>query len=512
MEFRILGPLEVLADGKALDLGGTKQRALLAVLLLHANEVVSRDRLVDALWEEEPPETAQKALHVYVSQLRKILGWERVQTHAHGYMLGVSPEELDLEQFERAREQGRFDEALAVWRGPPLADLGDQHFAASEIARLDELRVLCLEQRIEQDLQAGRHSNLVGELESLVREHPLRERLRGQLMLALYRSGRQAEALAAYQSARQTLVGELGIEPGRELREVHQAVLMQDPALDLAPEAVEGIEEATSALAEGEVRAPRETRKTISAVHIVVSPAAASGERLDPEALRKASGRALAEIQAAVERHGGSVEVVTGEAVLSVFGLPAVHEDDALRAVRAAAELRDGLEALAAELSVNRWVLDFRIGIATGEIVTGGGAGPRVAGEPLAVSFQLAQSAELADVLIDEATRRLVRDAAAVEPVGGAWRLSRAGPADIGLVRRAPMVGRGREHRRLLDAFETSAGNRSCQLFTVMGLAGVGKSRLVFEFLSVSRVRRSSPVAAAFPTERGSRSGHCSRL
>lgn len=234
MDFRILGPLEVLSDGRALDLGGRKQRTLLALLLLEANKVVSRDRLIDGLWEEEPPKTAQKALQVYVSQLRKLLGNERVQTKAPGYLLHVDPDALDLSRFQRLHEEGRLQEALSLWRGPPLTDLAEQRFAQPEIARLAELRLVCLEARIEQDLAAGRSAELVGELEALVKQHPLREGLRAQLMLALYCSGRQAEALDAYQATRAAYVDELGIEPGRRLRELHQAMLRQDPGLDLA--------------------------------------------------------------------------------------------------------------------------------------------------------------------------------------------------------------------------------------------------------------------------------------
>jgi DNA-binding SARP family transcriptional activator len=237
MEFRILGPLEVLSEGHVLELGRQKQRALLAVLLLHANEVVSSDRLIEAIWEERPPETAAKAVQVYVSQLRKLIGKERLQTKAPGYLLRVEPDELDSERFRRLGEDGKLREALALWRGPPLAEFGYQRFAQVEIARLEELRLACLEERIEHDLADGRHAELVGELESLTAEHPLRERLRGQLMLAMYRSGRQAEALDAYQEARDALVEELGIEPSRELRERHQAILNQDPALDLTASA-----------------------------------------------------------------------------------------------------------------------------------------------------------------------------------------------------------------------------------------------------------------------------------
>jgi DNA-binding SARP family transcriptional activator len=232
LEFRILGPLEVFSDGTSFDLGGSKQRALLAVLLLHPNEVVSQDRLVDALWEDDPPESAQKALHVYLSGLRKLVGKDRLETRAPGYLLRVSEGELDLDRFMRLREEGRLQEALALWRGPPLADFAHRRFAQAEIAHLEEVRLTCVEERIERDLEAGRHADLVGELEALVRQYPLRERLRGQLMVALYRSGRQAEALDAYRDARRALVEELGIEPGRELRELQQSILNQDQMLD----------------------------------------------------------------------------------------------------------------------------------------------------------------------------------------------------------------------------------------------------------------------------------------
>ena len=232
MEFRILGPLEVVEEGRPVELGGQKQRALIAVLLLHANQVVSQDRLVEALWESDPPETAHKALQVHVSGLRKLLGKERLETRPPGYLLRVADDELDLGRFQRLREEGRFTEALALWRGPPLGDFAYDGFAQPEIARLEDQRLACLEERIDQDLDAGCHGALTGELEALVAQHPLRERLRGQLMLALYRSGRQAEALEAYQDVRGVLVEELGIEPWHELRDLHRRILTQDPVLD----------------------------------------------------------------------------------------------------------------------------------------------------------------------------------------------------------------------------------------------------------------------------------------
>jgi DNA-binding SARP family transcriptional activator len=243
MEFRILGPLEVFDGERALDVGRAKQRSLLAVLLLNANRVVSRDRLIDALWGDEPPETAAKAVQNYVSQLRRVLGRERVETKASGYLLQVDRDEFDAYRFEtllgQAKEtdpetaSAKFREALALWRGRPLEEFAYERFAQLEIGRLEESRLACLEERVDADLACGRHSELVGELEALVAEHPVRERLRGHLMLALYRSGRQAEALEAYQEARRVLVDQLGIEPGRSLRELEKAILRQDPSLDL---------------------------------------------------------------------------------------------------------------------------------------------------------------------------------------------------------------------------------------------------------------------------------------
>jgi len=231
VEFRVLGPLEVLDDGRSIPLPGRKARAVLALLLLEANRVVPLDRLVDGLWDEAPPETATKTLQVYVSQLRKALGAERIQTHARGYSVATGPDELDAARFERLTGEGRFDEALAVWRGPALADFREERFARDAAARLEELRLGAEEGRIEEELAAGRAAQVVADLERLVAEHPLRERLRGQLMLALYRSGRQAEALDVFRRTRAELVDALGVEPGPELQELHRAILAQSPEL-----------------------------------------------------------------------------------------------------------------------------------------------------------------------------------------------------------------------------------------------------------------------------------------
>ena len=245
MDFRVLGPLEAVADGRVVELKAAKPRALLAMLLLHANEPVSSDRLIEDLWAARPPATAANVLHTYVAQLRKTVGTEVIVTRPGGYELRVEPGALDLHRFERlvneAREAAppvaveRLREALALWRGPPLTEFAFEPWAQAEIGRLEERRRAVLQDRIDADLGLGHAAELVGELERLVAEHPLSERLRGQLMLALYRSGRQAEALEAFRVARASLVEVLGIEPGPELRRLERAILDQDPELEVAP-------------------------------------------------------------------------------------------------------------------------------------------------------------------------------------------------------------------------------------------------------------------------------------
>jgi DNA-binding SARP family transcriptional activator len=263
MYFRLLGPLEVSEGERSLALGGVKQRSLLAILLLHANELVTSDRLIDQLWGATPPRTAAKSVQVYVSRLRKLLGDGRLTTRPPGYVLHVEPSEFDLARFEQLAGEARraapesaarkLREALALWRGPALADLAYESFAQVEVARLEEMRLAVLEQRIDTDLALGRHGELTGELEALVTRFPLRERLRCQLMLALYRSARQAEALKAYRAARRELADELGLEPSEELRRLEHAILCQDPALEL-PAARPG-----PALASGEPARDRAT-------------------------------------------------------------------------------------------------------------------------------------------------------------------------------------------------------------------------------------------------------------
>ena len=249
MEFRILGPLEVVEDGNPVALGTLKERLVLGVLLLHANEFVSRERLIDDLWGEAPPPTARKAINVYVSKIRKALnvdGADPITTASGGYRLNVEPENLDASRMQvlvgEAQElvtkgeietaAARFQEALSLWRGPTLAGLQLESRGRDEVAALDELRLTALMDRIDCDIALGRHEEALVELGVLVHEHPLRERLRAQQMLALYRADRQADALEAYAEARGTLVDDLGIEPSDALQRLQQAILRHDPSLE----------------------------------------------------------------------------------------------------------------------------------------------------------------------------------------------------------------------------------------------------------------------------------------
>jgi DNA-binding SARP family transcriptional activator len=265
VEFAILGPLEAREDGTPISLGGPKQRALLAMLLLEAGRVVSLDRLLEALWEENPPATAVASLQNFVAQLRKALGPDTIETRQPGYLVRLGPEQLDLARVrslvdaarasEPVRRAALLDEALVLWRGEPLAEFRYETFAREEIARLGEFHLTLLEERAEAKLAIGAHADVVTELEALVRAYPLRERLRAQLMLALYRSGRQAEALEVYREGRERLVEELGLEPSPLLRGVHASILRQETfavGRGAIPEA-EHFEEVAAALLAGKV-------------------------------------------------------------------------------------------------------------------------------------------------------------------------------------------------------------------------------------------------------------------
>jgi YVTN family beta-propeller protein len=286
----MLGPLQVVDGDVELPLGSPKERALLGALLLRPGTVVSRERLIDELWGESPPPSAAKALNVHVSQLRKTLGGngrDPIVTRAPGYALDVDAEQLDAMRFERlvadARERiaagapgsasGLLLEALALWRGPALAGVELEAAARNEVARLDELRLAAQMDRVDCDLALGRHEDVIAELELLVAEHPMRERLRGQYMLALYRAGRQADALRAYQDARTTLVEELGLEPSEALQRLERGILNHDPALE-APAGIPRVERRSAPRPR-----PRPRRRVLAATAaaVVIAAGAAIG-------------------------------------------------------------------------------------------------------------------------------------------------------------------------------------------------------------------------------------------
>jgi DNA-binding SARP family transcriptional activator len=476
--------------GRIASLEGAKQRALLALLLLHANEVVPSDRLIDDLWSGSPPSTAANALQVYVSQLRKLVGREVLVTRPPGYLLRVEPDQVDAVRFERLIEQARgaladgrpepalaaLEEALALWQGTPLSDFVYEPFAQGEINRLEEVRQAALEERLEAHLALGRSADLIGELETLVAEHPLRERLRGQLMLALYRSGRQAEALELYQKTRSLLVEELGIEPSPTLQRLETAILRQDPSLE-APTAAPA-EDAPAA--PEPARPPREVRKTVTALFLDV---ASEGGPLDAEPLLHVTTQALETARGVLEGYGGSVTELPASTLMALFGIPAVHEDDVLRAVRAASEFREALAGLNERFEQDWGVrLLMRAGIETGEVV----AGASVAGEAIDAAARLEQAARLGEILVGEGSGELLHGVVSLEPSGSAFRLVEVSP-DASLIarRETPMVGRGHELAQLRQAFEHVRSERTPTLFTLLGPAGIGKSRLTAEFESL---------------------------
>ena len=477
MEYRILGPLALVEDERDLAPAGAKQQALLGIFLLHPGETLSRDRLIDELWGSRPPETAGNTLQVYVSQLRKLLPPGALVTRLPGYALEVDPESLDASRFERLARGGRdalargdsaeastaLERALALWRGPVLAGVAFEGTAAGEAARLEELRVSAAEDRIDAGLALGRHAELVGELEALVSEHPLRERLRGQLMVALYRSGRQADALEVYQRTRAELVDQLGIEPGPQLHELQRAVLAQDPAL-APPAAVEALP-------------THETRKVVT----VLGARLTHGENRDPEVAEARQERLLETAAEVVARYGGALERAPTEGVLALFGATVTHEDDALRAVRAACDLHE--ESGDAEVA---------LGIVTGEAVIVGGR-LAAAGNVVTSALRLARAADPGATLLSARTLPLVRGAVDVGPSAerhsGAlegWRLVALRPDAEPIARRldTPLVGREDELAALRAAFEEARADRRCRVFTVLGEGGIGKSRLVAELVA----------------------------
>ena len=391
MEFRILGPLELSEGGQPLALAAGKQRALLAVLLLHANELVSRDELIDELWGARPPSSAAKSVQIYVSHIRRALGESggALITRPNGYELRVGRDELDLFRFEDLLAKGRralaahapreaadaFREALSLWRGPPLADFAYEHFAQVEIGRLEELRLTALEERLEADLELGRHADVLAELEALVAKHPLRERLRGQLMLALYRSGRQADALRVYQQTRSLLVDELGLEPGPALQGLEQAILRQDPSLVASAPGPSGTVTMLFTDIEGSTRLVRELSERYAEV-------LATHRRI---------------VRAAVDESGGTEIDTQGDAFF--FAFPRARD-----AVLSAAAAQ---RALGEEKWPEGHALRVRMGIHTGEPGLGEEG---YHGLGVVRAARICAAGHGGQVLLSEATRSLLED------------------------------------------------------------------------------------------------------
>jgi len=524
VDFLLLGPLEARRGGRPLPLGSIKPRMLLAKLLLHANQIVSTDELIDTVWGERPPATVRQSVHNHVALLRRAIdpsgqaaSARRVlRTREPGYLLQVDPDQLDLYRFRRLVDEGRgalggeasaaaqlLHEALSLWRGPVLADVVAAEAAWPELVGIDEERIAALEARLEADLALGRHLELIGELEGLVRLHPLREHLHGQLMLCLYRSGRQADALAAYRAARRVLVDELGIEPNLGLQRLEQAILVQDPALELLgpagagdePDAVAGAGAPTGGdEAPTGGRPPVRTtappggaeRKLVTVLVAEVDEPPAGHDERDPEDVSSMLERNLERMHTGISSFGGVVEHAIGGAMMAVFGVPQTREDDPERAVRAALAIRDALSGEG----------ELRVAVATGEaLVTPGGGITHVAGDLVTTCARLQQAAPTGSVLVSEATERATSRVISYGPASLLSLPGRAKPVTVwsaleprnrtGLeslaVRPVPLVGRARELHALLDAAEGVRSTGSPQLVTLVGAAGVGKTRLLAE-------------------------------
>ncbi len=500
MEYRVLGSLEVLDDsGHPLSLGGARQQTVLGSLLLHAGSTVPLDRLVEEVWET-PPETAAKTVQVYVSRLRRVLPGA-IETRSGGYALLVDGDRLDVARFEQLADEGRsalgaadweraaklLSEALGLWRGPALGGLPGAPLRR-EADRLEEARLQAVEDRIEADLARGHERDVVPELRALIAEHPFRERLRAQLMRALFAAGRQTEALDVYRETRTLLDEELGLEPGAELRDLERRILSHDPALEPEPAA------AVAPVAADE---PVRARRPATIVFADVVDSTALGEQLDPESVHSILERYSRDARAILERHGGSVEKFIGDAIVGFFGMDELHEDDALRALRAAVELRDSVWQLRDELARTGIELDVKLAVNSGDLFVGAGGGRETfaTGDAVNVAARLEQLAEPGEILLGERTFRLAEGAVRAErleplTVKGhrakvhAWRLLELEDGQVGTGREAtPFVGRTRELQTLRAAFERTRSERSCLLCTITGPAGIGKSRLAEELL-----------------------------
>jgi class 3 adenylate cyclase/DNA-binding SARP family transcriptional activator len=527
VEFRILGPLEV-ADGtgRTLALGGAKQRALLAILLINANQVVAAERLVDDLWGEEVPMTASNALQVYVSQLRKIIrpevgGGNRSQivTRSPGYVLEIADLDLDLARFAELTARGRealtSDEipkasvllrsALALWRGAPLADFTYEPFAQISIEKLEEMRILAFEYRIEADLAMGRQAEVIPELEAAIALDPLRERLREHLMLALYRSSRQAEALKVYQDTMGVLADQLGIDPSPPLQRLHEAILRQESSLELVPQEAAPLRTPEPAVPEP-ILVPESSMQEMNSVGGQVLPvtvlfadivgSTALGERLSSDEVRAVIGECVSRMSHVVEEFGGTVQAYMGDGICVYFGLPRSHEDDPERAAHAALGIRRLVDDFAREVE-SAWGIEgfaVRIGINSGQTVVGlvGAGAPQEVtfGDISNVAARLESSAKPGSIYLGRSVADRLTRGFALKPQGTLKVKGRKGAVEawelIDLVALGdipsptPLIGRDRELERghgVMSALEAGRG----QVLLLRGDTGVGKSRLLSE-------------------------------
>jgi DNA-binding SARP family transcriptional activator/tetratricopeptide (TPR) repeat protein len=513
---RLLGPTEVLRYGQAVDLPGGRARSLLVLLALQVGGVISSDTLVDDLWGERPPSSAKTLLHGFVSRLRTVLEPDRdkgstgsiLETVGAGYRLTTDPETVDVNRFRRLLDEARslsvkqrvstLETALKLWRGPALADFAYEPFAQRAITSLDELRVGASEDLVDGKLELGRHGEVIPALEELISAHPYRERLRGQLMLALYREGRQADALEVFEKTRRVLLEELGIDPGHALRDLEERILVQDPGLDVRV-STGPMEDARSR--PGTSWLFRE-RRTVTALFVDIAPIVVDP---DPEADRSVIADKLDTAFEAIRAHGGRIEDSVGDVVVGFFGLPVAHEDDPLRALWAALDAREAV------LGESNESLGFRAAVETGEVVSGSPDGTKQhpSGPPITIAARLQQAARRGDVLIGPTAMRLVQGSAVVTPVRdldlAAWRLLAVDPDATLLPRHfdAPTVGRVQELSRLRTTFSRTARADTAFRLTVIGEAGIGKTRLSRDFTHSVSDRALIATAKCLPDRQG---------
>ncbi|WP_086824685.1 BTAD domain-containing putative transcriptional regulator [Allokutzneria sp. NRRL B-24872] len=528
MQFSVLGSLEVVDRGVVAPLKGTKQRAVLGYLLLHANEVVATSRLLRALWPDDVPSTARKMVQNAVSGLRTVLASNSdgthtplLLTHAPGYVLRVEPERIDLSRFESLAQAGRvaltegrgdqaaqaLREALALWRGPVLADLVETGVNWPELAKLRDMRVSVMEDYFDVELARGRHPDVLGELEPLFEAEPHRERLCRQLMTALYRCGRHVDALQVYRRTRTALVDGLGLEPGRELQELERAILDHDAALQLPPvaasvtplvipdkpralAAVVNLRQEPEPSATSPFVEPCAERKLVSVM--AVAPRQPTGK--DPEDVDQTFLDISVTVRAEVERAGGTVIGAVGSVLLAVFGVPRTHEDDAARAVRTALTIRDRLVGQDPAAPNGA---DLRIAIATGEVLAKfrqGEAAPMVAGAVVDSCVLMTTVVRCGPVWVCDTTRQASAPLivySTTSEVPAVWKAEavREKPVvGVGRHTSVPFLDRERDLELLRATFAQVRRRQRPQLLTVLGEAGIGKTRLLTEFSDRAKV------------------------